>query len=275
MKTRIVLAAIWLSVLSASCLLQPAGYATGIGGSRSRSIARLRRDRAFQADWRRIESWHPTPGNPAFVIVDVARQRLYLFENGYRVASWPVSTSVRGIGQRNGSFRTPVGVFYISRKIGTGLAPNVIIHDQAATAAVAHSVVSRDNLRASSIITTRILWLQGLQRDWNRGGDVDTYLRHIYIHGTPNLGMLGRPASQGCVQMSPWAVISLYRRTPIGTSVLITPGTGDLRRIPGPSLSTAHRPAVPDRARPNRENSYSWDALTRRNPLRRNRLASK
>lgn len=242
MKPRIAFAAIGLSVLAVSCLLHATGDAAGIGGSLSRSIARLRRDRAFRADWRRIESRHPTPGNPAFIIVDVARQRLYLFENGHRAAAWPVSTSVLGIGQRDGSFRTPVGVFCIARKIGNGLAPNAVIHDQAATGAVAHPVVSRDAVTASSIITTRILWLQGLQRGWNLGGDVDTYLRHIYIHGTPNLGMLGRPASRGCVQMSPWAVISLYRRAPVGTPVLITPGTGNLRRIPGPSFN---RPASP------------------------------
>lgn len=128
-ETVTAFATVGCPVLAVSCLLQATGHAAGIGGSLSRSIARLRRDHAFRANWRRIESGHPMPGDPAFVIVDVARQQLYLFENGRRAAGWPVSTSVLGIGQRNGSFHTPVGVFCIARKIGKGLAPNAVIHD--------------------------------------------------------------------------------------------------------------------------------------------------
>ena len=33
-------------------------------------------------------------------------------------------------------------------------------------------------------ITTRILWLEGLEPGFNRGGNVDSHARYIYIHGT-------------------------------------------------------------------------------------------
>ncbi len=196
-------------------------------------MARLRRDRDFRADWRLLAARYHNRGNPAFIVVDVARQRLYLFERGHRAESWVVSTALRGIGQRENSYKTPVGVFRIVRKIGAGLPPDAVLRYQAPTGAIATLVTAPDDPAASRLILSRILWLEGLQPGWNEGGDVDTYWRHIYIHGTANIGMLGSPASYGCVQLAPRAMIALYRRVAVGTLVLITPGTGDLRDIPG------------------------------------------
>ena len=234
MKSRVALAA--LGVFLAVVGLSPVEAASHVSnfGSISRTYERRRRNRAFRSDWYRLEKRDPTSGNGMFVVVDVARQRLYLFKNGYRVGTWPVSTAIAGTGEHDGSFRTPVGVFRIARKIGGGLPFNTVIHDQAPTNHIAHLAVAPTDIAASHVIIARILWLQGLQQGWNAGHGVNTYLRHIYIHGTPNLGMLGERASRGCVQMSPWAVISLYRRVPVGTLVLITPGNGNLYRIPGP-----------------------------------------
>ena len=152
------------------------------------------------------------------------------------VNRWRVSTSIDGTDQEARSDGTPLGVFRIARKLGTGLPLNAVLHDQAPTGRDAHPVHASDDPAASRLITTRILWLSGLQPGWNKGGDVDTYLRHIYIHGTANLGMLGRPASHGCVQMAPRAVIALYRDVPVGTPVAIISGMGRLAAIPGPAL---------------------------------------
>lgn len=237
MKSRMALAA--LGVFLALVGLRPVEAASHVPnpGSISRTFGSQRRNRAFRNAWYRLEERDPTPDNSMFVVVDVARQRLYLFKNGYRVNTWPVSTAIAGTGERDGSFRTPVGVFRIARKIGGGLPFNTVIHDQVPTNRTAHFAVAPTDITASQVIIARVLWLQGLQQGWNAGHGVNTYLRHIYIHGTPNLGMLGEPASRGCVQMSPWAVISLYRRVPVGTLVLITPGNGSLYRIPGPYFS--------------------------------------
>lgn len=187
-------------------------------------ISQLRRNVAFKADWRRLCRRFPGPRDQYLIVVDIGRQRLYLFDDGHRTASWKVSTSIYGTGERMGSFQTPLGVFRIIRKIGTHLPPDEVIQDQAPTGRFVRPVYARDDLAASHWITGRLLWLGGLQPRWNEGGKVDTYLRHIYIHGTPNLGMLGQPASFGCVQMAPRAIISLYRRVPPGTLVMITPG---------------------------------------------------
>lgn len=234
MKPSTALVAIGLPV-AATCLLLPTAAAAHTTlAPVTRFILRLRRDRAFRADWRHIEAHDPTPGNHSFIAVDIAREKLYLFKRGHRIAAWRVSTAIDGIGQRAGSRRTPVGVFRIARKIGAGLNLDAVLRGRVPTGAITPLVAQPDDPAASRPIIARILWLQGLQRGWNRGGDVSTFRRYIYIHGTPNVGMLGRPASHGCVQMSPWAVESLYRDVPTGTPVLITPGSGNLRHIPGP-----------------------------------------
>ena len=39
------------------------------------------------------------------------------------------------------------------------------------------------------VITTRILWLDGLEIGKNKGGNVDSKSRYIYIHGTAEEGL--------------------------------------------------------------------------------------
>jgi lipoprotein-anchoring transpeptidase ErfK/SrfK len=228
----------------------------------SRQIAVLRRDRAFRDDWRTIRARFHTGDNADFIAVDVARQRLYLFRDGHRADAWTISTALRGIGERMNSYRTPIGAFRIARKIGAGLRPDAVLRYQAATGATARPVYATDDPAASKLILARILWLEGLQPGWNEGGSVDTYSRHIYIHGTANIGMLGRPASYGCVQMAPRAVIELYRDVPPGTPVLITPGTGNLRHIPGLAAPPAPAERISSAQSPDMRTDAAFSAAT-------------
>jgi lipoprotein-anchoring transpeptidase ErfK/SrfK len=66
-------------------------------------------------------------------------------------------------------------------------------------------------------IVTRILWLDG-QEPGNR----NAFGRYIYIHGTPQEGMLGTPVSYGCIRMSSADVIALYELIGRGARVEIT-----------------------------------------------------
>lgn len=70
-------------------------------------------------------------------------------------------------------------------------------------------------------VTSRILWLTGTEEGINKGGNVDTYNRYIYIHGTPEEGLIGQPASHGCIRMKNDDVISLYSSIGLNTPVLI------------------------------------------------------
>jgi lipoprotein-anchoring transpeptidase ErfK/SrfK len=70
-------------------------------------------------------------------------------------------------------------------------------------------------------IAHRILWLEGLEAGLNRGGDVDSLARFIYIHGVGREEELGRPASHGCVHLANAGLLPLFDRTPEGTLVYI------------------------------------------------------
>ena len=70
-------------------------------------------------------------------------------------------------------------------------------------------------------VTSRILWLEGREKGKNKGKGIDSFNRYIYIHGTPEEGRLGKPASHGCIRMKNKEVIDLYKLVEVGTLVLI------------------------------------------------------
>ena len=74
----------------------------------------------------------------------------------------------------------------------------------------------------TNFITTRILWLRGLEPGVNRGGNVDTYDRYVYIHGTNHEARIGEQMSAGCVLMRNHDIIELYDQVRAGDQVLIT-----------------------------------------------------
>ena len=71
------------------------------------------------------------------------------------------------------------------------------------------------------VITSRIMWLEGMQPGVNQGGYVDTYQRYIYIHGTSEEDKVGRPASIGCIRMLNKDIVELYRQVETGCEVNI------------------------------------------------------
>ena len=73
----------------------------------------------------------------------------------------------------------------------------------------------------SNLITSRILWLRGLEPGVNRGGAVDTYERYVYIHGTNLESRLGEPLSSGCVLMRNLDIVELYEEVRAGDLVWI------------------------------------------------------
>ena len=56
------------------------------------------------------------------ILISVPDQKLVLMQNGVRVAEYPVSTSRYGVGDRFGSYATPVGRMEVATKIGEGIA---------------------------------------------------------------------------------------------------------------------------------------------------------
>ena len=66
----------------------------------------------------------------------------------------------------------------IAEKIGDGEPAGTIFKSREVVGNVSELGVKAGR------ITTRIMWLEGLEPGFNQGGNVDTHDRYIYIHGT-------------------------------------------------------------------------------------------
>ena len=157
----------------------------------------------------------------ARIKIDVARQILTLFDDaGQIVREYAVSTAANGAGEANGSYCTPRGQHVIRAKIGAGQAENTVFVRRRPTGEI-YTPELGAQFPERDWILTRILWLSGCERGFNRLGEVDTMRRFIYIHGSPEEVAMGVPGSHGCVRMRNADVIDLFDRVPPGTPVEI------------------------------------------------------
>lgn len=170
---------------------------------------------------RDLQQDFPQYSTQQVILVDPVTQRLLLIEYGQVVGSWLVSTAQAGLGNRKGSYQTPPGVHRIKQRYGDDVVPGTIFKARQSTGRVAEILTEPDARSDADNITTRILWLDGLQPGVNKGGDIDSFERYIYIHGTDEEGRLGQPASHGCIRMANPDVIELYERVGIDTLVVI------------------------------------------------------
>ncbi|MDJ0834842.1 MAG: L,D-transpeptidase [Gammaproteobacteria bacterium] len=151
--------------------------------------------------------------------VDSQQQLLTLvYQEQGASLQYPVSTSRHGIGQREGSLQTPAGIHRIAAKIGAGEPLGRVFQGRQPQEQIC---LPQDYDGETDWITTRILWLDGLQPGLNRDGEVDTKRRYIYIHGTADEAHIGQPASIGCVRMNNQDVIELFERVAVDDLVII------------------------------------------------------
>jgi hypothetical protein len=177
------------------------------------------------------------------LLVNVNRQMVFLFERSRRrhcagqvaqqqglaaratrpafirrhyelIDAFRCSTSKFGIGQQEGSNCTPLGWHRVAKKIGGGWPVGTVFKGRQPIGFTWCGL-------PLAKITTRILWLEGFEPGFNRGGNVDSFARYIYIHGTGDEPTLGRPASHGCVHLAADDLIPLYDKLPAGTLVWI------------------------------------------------------
>ena len=152
--------------------------------------------------------------------VDISEQRLYLIENNLIKASYPISTSKYGEGSIENSFKTPLGKHSIKEMIGEEAKINTIFTSRINTKRSA-TIIDQFEDTDNDYVTSRIMWLDGEEDGLNKGGNVDSFRRYIYIHGTHEEGLIGTKASHGCIRMFNYDVIELFNLVNIGTKVLI------------------------------------------------------
>ncbi|HVC11664.1 MAG TPA: L,D-transpeptidase [Burkholderiales bacterium] len=144
------------------------------------------------------------------VEIDVSKQELALRgDDGSVLRRYPVSTAKNGVGEKNGSFRTPRGRHIVRAKIGAGQPENTVFVRRRPTGEV-WSPELNARYPGRDWMLTRILWLSGCEPGFNRLGDVDTMRRYIYIHGAPEAAEMGKPGSIGCVRMRNRDIIELF-----------------------------------------------------------------
>ena len=145
------------------------------------------------------------------IVVSVPDQTLALIDDGVVVARYPVSTSKFGVGDRAGTYATPLGTMAIASKIGGNAPLGTVFKSRLPT-----GEILRPNAPGRDPIVTRILWLRGLEKRNARA-----YERKIYIHGTPEERLIGRPASYGCIRMRSQDVARLFTAVTIGTKIQV------------------------------------------------------
>jgi L,D-transpeptidase YbiS len=151
--------------------------------------------------------------------ISLAEQTLTLLDDtGGLVRSYSVSTSRNGAGEMKDSYCTPRGRHVIRAKIGAGVAENTIFigrrpGSEMYTPALGERHPGRD------WILTRILWLSGCEPGFNRLSNVDTMQRYIYIHGSPDSSLMGKPGSIGCIRMHNRDIVELFDQVAPGTPV--------------------------------------------------------
>ncbi len=155
------------------------------------------------------------------LIINTTEQMMYLIEGESFVAEYVVSTGKTGEGNQRGSNQTPLGYHRIVEKIGDGATIGTIFVGKKDTGEIS-AIYTDDTDVDNDPVVTRILSLDGLEEGYNKGGNVDSFNRFIYIHGTHEEGLLGTKTSHGCIRMKNTEVVDLFDIVPNHTLVYIT-----------------------------------------------------
>ena len=117
------------------------------------------------------------------------------------------------------SLGTPWGLHKVIEKIGNNEKKGMVFEGRVPIGLTADQCSTEK--QKSNLITSRILRIDGLEPGVNSGGDVDTFKRYVYIHGTNHEDKIGTPSSSGCLQMTNDDVIELFDNILVGTHLFI------------------------------------------------------
>jgi lipoprotein-anchoring transpeptidase ErfK/SrfK len=153
--------------------------------------------------------------------INIESQQLDLLDDkGKLIKRYSISSAKNGVGELSGSNCTPRGGHIIRAKIGAGQPLNAVFVERRPTGEVYTPKLARSSPGRDWILT-RILWLSGCERGYNRLGKVDTMRRAIYIHGSPDTADMGKAGSRGCIRMRNRDIVELFDLVPIRTLVEI------------------------------------------------------
>ncbi len=152
--------------------------------------------------------------------ISIAAQQLTGFCGGSVACRFPISTALNGLGERSGSGCTPRGEHRVRARIGDGQPLGSVYIGRRPTGEVWTPSLAATHPERDWILT-RILWLCGNSPGFNRGGQVDSQRRYIYLHGTGDDQPMGEPLSHGCIRLRNADILELFDSTPVGCTVQI------------------------------------------------------
>lgn len=151
--------------------------------------------------------------------ISIGEQKLHHYSDRQKKAAYDVSTSIARPSCLENSYGTPLGLHCVEKKIGDNSRLGTVFKGREDTGLLYSEYSAQD--QQSNFITSRILWLRGLEPGKNQGQNCDTYNRFIYIHGSNHEELIGTPQSSGCIEMKNQDVVTLFNDTPEGTLVWI------------------------------------------------------
>lgn len=168
-----------------------------------------------------LSQHYPNHYQRGLLLVNIRQQRLYHIQKQRLLNGYVISSAENGTGNIENSGKTPLGAHYIREKFGDGVPIGSQFRARQSTRFIPDILTQAHQSSSNDFITSRILWLSGLEYGYNQGSGVDSYQRYIYIHGTDEEGRLGSPASHGCIRMANQAIIDLYSEVRIDSLVHI------------------------------------------------------
>ena len=147
------------------------------------------------------------------VVVRVKEQVADVFRKGELIRTFQVSTGKNGLGSERGSLKTPMGKLRVAQKVGAGHPIGTVFKERVPTG----EIWSADGPPVDQdLITTRILWLEGLEPH-----NANTWERMVYFHGTNQEHLIGTPASHGCIRLTNRDVLEFFDLVPEGAEVQV------------------------------------------------------
>jgi len=162
--------------------------------------------------------WSEWTSGEKAIWISVDEQVLRVIENGQILCQRICATAEKGAGYVQDSYQTPLGWHAVAAKTGDDAPWGQVFRGGRPT----REVWQYGQSTKEDLVLTRILFLEGLEPRKNKGGNVDSRKRNIYIHGTNDEARLGTPSSHGCIRLANDDVIELYGMLPVKTRALIT-----------------------------------------------------
>jgi hypothetical protein len=92
------------------------------------------------------------------IVISVPDQQLAAIDRGKLISKYAISTSKFGLANGNGTYRTPLGILFVSAKFGDHLPAGAVIKNRVPTGEVVNV-----NAPGRDAIVSRVIWL----REWN------------------------------------------------------------------------------------------------------------